>query len=363
MADDFDLLFDRLLENAQDITDTYEVDLGGLPDVILETTRDTQPIIEAVREGMEQFRTAPGQEYRGKPMLIDMEVWASRQAATVQELLRTGKVAAIDGTPLMRPQRYLAGQVYACAVGDVTSMSPLRLRAQLVKTIVPLNIKGKVTKADVDKLIESSEQLLSNSSWPNAFMEYQERDYALRLDAPYILLDGPICPENVITRKSGRSLVADLLKRSDRTFVGVIKSLTNSSAMYRMRARALRPGELYIVETESEFLLRNADENRFTAYHKWVEEDLGCVLRGIYRPGSKTFGFQCHIKDLDMAIALLWWDRDRVPGHEIPFLLNQVDQQIRARYHGIDTSAVIDGLLSQQGEDYFFDEANERDLR
>jgi hypothetical protein len=66
---------------------------------------------------------------------------------------------------------------------------------------------------------------------------------------------------------------------------------------------------------------------------------------------------------LDMAIALLWWDRDRVPGHEIPFLLNQVDQQIRARYHGIDTSAVIDGLLSQQGEDYFFDEANERDLR
>ena len=363
MTDDFDLVFDRLLSNAQDITQTFDIDLGGLPQVILDTTRNTQPLVEAIRDRMTHYRVKPGQAFGGTPMLIDMQAWATQQAQVTQNLLRTGKVAAVDGTPLMRPRRYLAGQVFACGVGDVTSIRPLRLRAQLVKTIVPISIQGKVTKADVDRLIENSEQLLRNSSWPNAFMEYQVRDYGLRLDVPYILLDGPITSENVITRKAGRQLVADLLKRKDRTFIGVIKSLTNSNAMYRLRARALQPGEMYIVETESEFLLRNADENRFTDYHQWVEDDLSVVLRGLYRPGAKTFGFQCHVKDLEMAIALLWWDRDRIPGHEIPFLLNQVDQQIQARYHGMDTSTVIDGLLSQQGEDYFFDESDERDLR
>jgi hypothetical protein len=358
-----DLLFDRLLSNAEDITRTFEIDLGGLPDIVLDTTRNTEPVVEAVRTFMERFRVNVGEVPSDQRMLINMADWSAKLVPTVQTWLRTGQVAAVDGTPLLSPRRYLAGQVYACAIGAVTSTNPLQLRAQLVKTIASLNIPKIATSDDIRRLIEQSDELLGDTSWPNAFMEYQEREYALQLEAPYIFVDGPLAPENVITRKRGQELLSQMLIRRDKVLVGVIKSLINSRAMYRLVARALRPGELFVMETQSDYLLENIPQDRFQDYRAWVEEEMAAVLRGVYRPGSKAFGFQCNSRDFDTAVALLWCDRDRVPGHEIPFLLNQVDEQIRARYRSMDTSAAIDGLLARQGENYFFDETDERELR
>ncbi len=136
--------------------------------------------------------------------------------------------------------------------------------------------------------------------------------------------------------------------------------------MYRLIARALKPGELFIFETQKDYFLRREKPEAYEGreYGRWIDDQMDVIIRGVYKPGVKSFGFQCHVRDFEAAVSLLWLDRDTgVPAHEIPFLLNQVDVQLRSRYRRVDTMAAIDGLLVNQGEDYFFDESDERGFR
>lgn len=127
----------------------------------------------------------------------------------------------------------------------------------------------------------------------------------------------------------------------------------------------MKTGELYIQETLQQFLesrLANAYE-RNKSIQEFAETIGVNILRGVYKPGVKSFGFECHRDDLPYIVSLLWLDRNQHPGFEIPFLLAQVDAQLRGRYRPSDTMTAVEARLASVGEDELFDELDERNLR
>jgi hypothetical protein len=51
------------------------------------------------------------------------------------------------------------------------------------------------------------------------------------------------------------------------------------------------------------------------------------------------------------------------PGHEIPFLLEQVDSKLRGRYRPNETMLAVEAALASNDIDEFYDEAEERMFR
>ncbi|MCC7362086.1 MAG: hypothetical protein IT317_21555 [Anaerolineales bacterium] len=362
----YDDVFDTVIAETQDISERFEIDLGGVPDTIRETSQGVQPLLDYVRECLETHRLPPGQKSTRVARLVDVAAWVLRRSGEFAAHYCEGRVAAVDGTPLFHPRRYLSGQVFAVAVGALTARDALQPRAKIVRTSIPMQLSAKAGTnapdlvATLERMAAQAHQMVLDTSWPQAFLEYHVRRYALEhVRAPYILVDGPLAPELVGTRRLGRDLLSQIF-HDERVAIGVVKSLLRSPLVYRLIARALRPGEAYVVESQRTFLRRSGTR---LFGERWIDNELGTIWRGLYRPGAKTYAFQCRAQDFEAALCLLWCDRDEVVGHELPFLLNQVDHQLQARYRQGDIEQLLDGLLAEQGEDVFFDEMDERLLR
>jgi len=357
-----DKTFGQILANATDITDTFEINLGGLPEDILQATNDAKPHLAVLRAEMEKCWLEPDADLSGvRYGLVDMAVWTEAHGKPVKQALTDGDVGAIDGTPVVPHQRYLTAQVYACAIGYLTSRTLMDLKARLVKTQAPIGTVG--TLEGLVDFISEAEILTGSRSWPGAFMEYLERERAKDCTSQYVVIDGPLVTQNLLTRRQGRDLLRDMLAGSSRKhYVGVIKNILRSSADMRFYARALRMGELYVHETVYGIL-----EPRLDIYAgdvaRFAREVGTDILRGVYKPGRKTFGFECHRNDLPVVVSLLWLDRNDQPGNEIPFLLAQVDAQLRGRYRPAETITAIEAMLAEHVGDELFDEMNERTLR
>jgi hypothetical protein len=357
-----DETFGQILSNAVDITDTFDVDLGGLPDDILQATQDAKPHLAVLRSEMEKFWLEPDADLSDiRYGLIDMAAWTRVHGEPVKHALTDGDVGAIDGTPVVPHQRYLTAQVYACAVGYLTSRTPMDLSTKLFKTQAPIGTVG--TLEGLIDFISEAEILTGSRSWPAAFMEYLERERAKDCASRYVVIDGPIVTQNLLTRRQGRDLLRSMLTDTSRKcYVGVIKDILRSSVEMRFYARALKPGELYVQETLYGILLPRLDSygGDVSRFVSTVGTD---ILRGVFRPGRKAFGFECHRDKLPDVVSLLWLDQNDQPGNEIPFLQAQVDAQLRGRYRPAEAVTAIEATLSEHVQDEFFDEINERMLR
>ncbi len=361
-----DISFDDLIKNAEDITNRFDIDLGGLPDDILRASQLTEPYLAIIRKLMEKLMLTPEGNYlEAKQILLNMEDWFEKHGKIIRKAYIQGEVIAVDGTPLISHKRYLSGQVYACAVGGLTSKDPMNLEAKLVKVMANLEEVSEtdINIEDISRIVSESDQLTRTSSWPNAFRTYQEREFAFKSKHKYIIIDGPIITEDLLTRQAGRELYRKILT-SDKCFVGVIKDIHQSPAALRYHARALKTGELFVWNNLRGVLQRNLGESEYQGDVKEFADTHGeKIVRGVYKPGVKSFGFECLRKDLPNVIALLWVDRNEQPGHEIPFILEQVDSQLRGRYRPAETSRAIEVSLAGYSDDHLFDEIDERDLR
>ena len=125
-----DISFDDLIKNAEDITNRFDIDLGGLPDDILRASQLTEPYLSLIRRLMEDLLLAPDEDYVApKQVLVNMEDWFDQHGETIKKAYKDGTVMAVDGTPLISHKRYLPGQVYECAVGLLKSIDPINLEA------------------------------------------------------------------------------------------------------------------------------------------------------------------------------------------------------------------------------------------
>ncbi len=127
--------FQVILDNAEDITETFEVNLGGLPEDVLQATQEATPFIETLRGAMTKKPLDPGSSLANIQFgLLDMDLWAKVHGDSVQKALAEGNVAAVDGTPLAPHRRFLTTQVFACAVGYLTALKPMEISATVTKT-------------------------------------------------------------------------------------------------------------------------------------------------------------------------------------------------------------------------------------
>lgn len=355
-------VFKQVLDRAVDVTATFEIDLGGIPQDVLASRQEAQPHIQNMRELMEAARITLDTDLTEISCgLINAEEWIEVHGAPILKSFARGDVVAVDGTPLLHPQRFLSAQVYACAIGTLTYCEQLALKANVVKTQAdPILFTDY---ASTKRHIDETQRLTESQSWPSAFLEYQERLAAFKHPAPYVIIDGPLFTQNLLTQEEGRKLYERMFGYNRKCYVGVTKDIRFADSEERYEAICLRQGELFVRNTVLNLLQPRLDKDYGGAAVRFAEGYLGDFFRGIYKPGRKAFGFQCHRDDLAAVICLLFMDCNTQPGHEIPFLLEQVDAKIRGRYRPNETMLAVEATLASNNIDEFYDEADERKFR
>ena len=87
-------------------------------------------------------------------------------------------------------------------------------------------------------------------------------------------------------------------------------------------------------------------------------------MRGVFKPAKKPFGFECHIDCLDDMLRIMAADcQMNNVGHEIPYLLNRVDEEVRRNFNQKIVAQGVASQLAQKSEELFMEEESERNLR
>jgi hypothetical protein len=156
---------------------------------------------------------------------------------------------------------------------------------------------------------------------------------------------------------------------SGKKAVGVMKSL-KSNALFARFAKALKPGEVYIIETLRDHLVQglphnaNPGEARRFSRDSFMDGMARQVLRGIFKPVKKAFAFEVHKDHLDDMLRIMAADCQlNYMGHEIPYLLNRIDEEVKTNFRSSILRDRISSRLARQSEELFLEETDERDFR
>jgi hypothetical protein len=132
-------------------------------------------------------------------------------------------------------------------------------------------------------------------------------------------------------------------------------------------AKALRPGEVYVVETLADHLrqglpasARTGEVRRFVR-DSFLEGPARKILRGVFRPVKKAFAFEVHEEHLPDMLRILAADCQlNYVGREIPYLLNRLNRELRGTFRPRILRDRIAAHLAQQSEELFLEEADDR---
>ncbi|MDE0325933.1 MAG: hypothetical protein OXN27_18610 [Candidatus Poribacteria bacterium] len=328
-------MFHELLSGSKRVsTDEFAVDFGGIADDVVEmlSSSQVQTMIQEAREAMEA----------GSLRKVD---FGKFDTATE---LEKGEVAAIDGTFALPMQKYSTGQAICVGIGSLSHRRPMQDSLHYWSSKVFLS-----DAADTEAFIERERRSLFGI-YPTAYLRYYEVSHCLEVKEPYLFLDGPLVDESLIATQDGRERYTELFKSEKYQAIGVIKNIGNP--VFTKFARALNPGEIYVVETLQDHLNQGSPARRFK-----IARD---ILRGVFKPRKKAFGFEVHRKHLDDMLRIMAADcQMNKPGHEIPFLLNRIDEEVRKNFDPRILKDRIAAQMAAESEELFFGETDERDFR
>ena len=175
--------------------------------------------------------------------------------------------------------------------------------------------------------------------------------------------------EWLVATQAGVQLYTDLFENGKQV-LGVSKDI-KANPVFTKFARALKSGEIYVIETLEEHLSqsnapnRNPGEtvNRYVLDH--FKTDIACdIFRGVFKPQKKAFGFEVHKDHLEDMLRIMEADcQMNNPGHEIPFLLNRIDEEVRQNFSQRILKDRIAVQMATHSEELFFEETNERSFR
>ena len=351
-------MFSELVRRSRRVSrDEFAVNFGGIAnDVVgmLNSDQAHQAIREA-REIMEDSGLLPN----GEPMLRQVEFGLFSEAKE----LENGEVAAIDGTFALPMQKYSAGQAICVAVGSLSHRRPMQDSLHYWSSKVLLS-----DAANTDDFIAREEQGLFGIS-PTAYLRYYEVEHGLEINEPYLFLDGTLVYEWLVATREGVQLYHKLFERGKQA-LGVIKDI-KSNPVFTKFARALKSGEIYVVETLEDHLdqsnvpNRNPGETRYRYVLDDFKNDIACdIFRGVFKPRNKAFGFEVHKDHLENMLRIKAADcQMNNPGHEIPFLLNRIDEEVRQNFSQRILKDRIAVQMTTQSEELFFEETDERSFR
>lgn len=311
-------------------------------------------ITREAREQMESSNPLSG----GRPRLRHTEFGLFSNAPELEH----GRVAAVDGTPALPLQMYSAGQALCVGIGSISHRRPLQDSLHYWSSRAYLE-----DSQNTNDFIARQEQALFGIS-SSAYLRYFEVRHGLEIEEPYIFFDGTLVYEWLVAIQEGVSLYADLFS-SGKQCIGIMKNI-KANVIFSTFARALRTGELYIVETLYDHLSnsnvpnRNQGESSRGTLSSFLHGYAPRILRGIFKPRNKVFGFEVHEDHLENMLRIMTADcQMNHAGHEIPFLLNRVDEEVRRNFNSRILQDRIALRMATQSEELFFEETNERTFR
>jgi len=366
MSKDDRLTFEQLLDESRRFgRDDFVINLGGLVEDVSDmlSSELAQGALIQAREFIDHHGQEPLQNGMSR-----LQVLTFGDSGNAPELT-DGKVAAVDGTPVLPLQKYSAGQALCVGIG---SRSYTRLLDDVLHGYTSKAIMEDLQRArneDIKSFLRRVQDGIYSIS-QTAYMRYFEVQHAMEVPEPLIFCDGTLVYEWLSNQYRGRELYKDFLRRKQA--IGIIKS-TKDSVFMSWFGRALVRGEVFIFETLYDHIADMARERNTRSGSseapQW-ESDVEFVAlakkvyRGVFKPAEKYFGFECHADHLDPMLRIMASDcQMNLPGHEIPFLLNEVDREIRRFFKAEMVQMRIGEQLSVDSENLFFEETGEREFR
>ena len=339
-------MFHELLNGSRRVSkDEFALNFGGIADDVVEMLNSTQArkTIQEARETMEGDLSNPLRK-------VDFGLFN-----TAKELEK-GEVAAIDGTFALPMQKYSTGQAICVGIGSLSHCRPMQDSLHYWSSRILLS-----DAADTDDFIEREKRGLFGI-YPTAYLRYYEVAHCLEVEEPYLFLDGPLVDESLVARPEGIELYNKLFKSEKYQAIGSIKNIGNP--IFTKFARALNPGEIYVVGTLQEHLNQSSTIRNHYVSDKF-KNGIACdILRGVFKPRNKAFGFEVHKNHLEDMLRIMAADcQMNNPGHEIPFLLNRIDEEVRRSFNPQILKDRIAIQMATQSEELFFDETDERSFR
>ena len=347
-------MFSELIHGSRRISrDEFAANFGGVAEDVIEMLDGEQArqVVREARAAMEEARPLPD----GTPRLQALEFG---RFSTAPELER-GLVAAVDGTPALPLQLYSAGQALCVGIGSVSHRRPMRDSIHYWSSRAYL-----AESRDGDDHIARQQQGLFSISQA-AYLSYFTVRHGLEISEPYLFLGGTLVSEWLTATNEGLTLYEELFA-SGKKAIGVMKSL-KADALFARFAKALRPGEVFLVETLADHLRQGlpaqagSGEVRRFVRDSFVEGTARRVLRGVFRPAKKAFAFEVHEEHLSDMLRILAADCQlNYVGREIPYLLNRVHEEVRGSFRPSILRDRIAARLARQGEELFLEEADDR---
>ena len=343
-ADQQGTMFDELLNGSKRVSkDGFATNFGGIPDDVVEMLNST-PVNQAIQEARDIMEADPVNPCL--PPLRKMEFGLFSEARE----LESGAVAAIDGTFTLPMQKYSAGQAICVGIGSLSHNRPMQESVHYWSSKVMLS-----EATSMSDLIERQQRGLFGR-YSASYLRYYEVKHGFEIDEPYLLLDGPLIDKSLITHPEGIELYNQLFEHKDKRALGVIKKVDDP--LSTKFARALESGEIYVIETLEDYL------NKTSADHNFEKHATSKIFRGVFKPRNKAFGFEVHKSHFEDMIRIMAADcQINNPGHEIPYLLNRIDEEVRKNFNPWILRDRIAIQMARESEELFFGEMNERYFR
>ena len=342
-------MLDELLNGSRRISkDEFATNFGGIADDVIEMLNSNQvrQTLEEAREVMEDTSTS-----RLPPLQMG-EFGVSCKAKELEE----GEVAAIDGTFALPMQKYSAGQAICVAIGSLSHNRPMQDSLHYWSSRVFLS-----GAADSNDFIAREKRGLFGI-YPTSYLRYYEINHGLEINETYLLLDGPLIDEWLITSREGVQLYNTLFESQKKSVLGVIKNIANP--IFVKYARALNPREIYVVETLQDHLNQSNKTRKSSISNTFKSHIAPHIFRGVFKPQNKAFGFEVHEDHFENMVRIMAADcQMNNPGHEIPFLLNRIDQMVRKNFNPHALEDRIATQMAIESEKIFFQETDERFFR
>lgn len=351
-------MFRELINRSKRILrDEFASNFGYMADEVVEML-DSPQAHQVTQEARQAMEDAPPLS-NGMPRLREMQFGLF---STAPELER-GEVAAVDGTPTLPLQIYSVGQALCVGIASISHRRPMEDSLHFWSSKAFLE-----DAKDTDDHIGRQEMGLFGIS-QTAYMRYYEVNHALKIKEPFILFDGTLIYEWLVTVTEGVSQYEELFQ-SKKKCIGIMKSI-KANALFARFARALRTGEVYIIETLADHLdgsnvpnKNSGESSKRYVLPEFERKFAPRILRGLFKPGKKAFGFEVHEDHLEDILRVMAADcQMNKVGHEIPYLLNRVDEEVRKSFNSRILQDRIAATLTMQSEELFFEEMDERSLR
>lgn len=351
-------MFADLIKQSKLITrDEFAANFGGIADDVVEMLESDQlrAAVQEARSIMEEAEPLPNGSLRLRNM--DFGLFSSAPE------LERGEVAAVDGTPTLPMQMYSAGQALCVGVASLSHRRPMQ------DTLHYWSSKILLQQAkDSDDFIAIEERGLFGIS-QSAYLRYFEAKHALDIKEEFVFFDGTLVYEWLVAINEGVALYDELFA-SEKKCLGVMKSI-KSNPVFTKYARAIKTGEVYVVETLEDHLnssnvtnKNHGETAKRGAQPGFRRNTAPHILRGIFKPQKKVFGFEVHEDHLEDVLRIMAADCQlNNVGHEIPFLLNRVDEEVRRNFNPKMLQDRISLKMAVQSEELFFEETNERSFR